>query len=347
MPRASRLPLLPIPLLLALALTACATTTGTERTGGPQGYPQNAAEARAQIAAVIAKNPALQVDRRGPASVAEAVEVLRRDEFFRFDATSSFLATQPGVDALTLRAMIEYAAAGLNHNIGVLVSRREERDREAIALVSRQTQAGTADAATQERAEALQARADEDARVGRALTILSGHHLSIAKTLSEQAMAEHPELPGGYLVRAGVARLERDWLAFDTRIQQAQAANGDPIGILYMQAMDRLDRFNDVEGAMSRLKDVLARDPGYVRAQARLLLTARDVEQRHAELEALRALSPNHVVVAVVGPSIEEEYRVAMEIRAATQGASAPVPAPAAAAPTAPAEPEPAPAPPK
>jgi hypothetical protein len=324
--------------LLALSLAACATTTGTERTGGPQGYAQNPAEAKAQIDAVAAKNPALQVDASAPASVAEAVEILRQDAFFRFDATSAYLAAQPGVDALTLRALIEYAAADVNHSLAKVVEQRVQRDREAADLLARQKEAGTADAAAEKRTAELQARADEGARIGRALKILYEHHLGLAKTLSEQAMAEYSQSSGGFLARAGVARLERDWLAFDTRIQQVEAMGKDGIGVEYMHAMERLDRFADPEGSATRLHDVLAKEPGFVRAQAKLLLTATDIEQVHAELQALRALSPHHLMVAVLGPAIDEEYRVAMEIRGATQGAAAP-------ATPAPAQPAPAPAP--
>lgn len=338
MTRTSRIAALSTVFLLLLSLAACATTSGTERTGGPQGYAQNPAEAKAQIDAVVAKNPALQqLDASGPASLAEAVEILRQDAFFRFDATSAYLATQPGVDALSLRALIEYANADVNQNLAQLVERRAQRDREAVQIVMDQKRAGSADAASERRAEELQARADEGARIARALKILFEHHLRLAKTLSEQAMAEHPEHTGGFLARAGVALLERDWLAFDTRIQQVEAAKAEGVGAEYMHAMERVSRFADIEGAAARLRSVLQKDPSFVRAQAKLLLTATDIEHQYAELQALRALSPQHLMVAVVGPAIDEEYRVAMEIRGARQGAAAPAAAPAAAAPAAPA----------
>ena len=61
----------------------------------------------------------------------------------------------------------------------------------------------------------------------------------------------------------------------------------------------------------------LAKRPDFVRAQANLVLVDRAIADKHAELQALKKVSPNHLVVRLAGPMIEEEYKTAQELKGA------------------------------
>jgi hypothetical protein len=306
-------------------LAGCATTTGLERTGESRGLAQNPAEAQAQIDAIVAERPELQTDRSTPTDLAAVVEILRRDEFFRFDATSEFLANLPGVDALILRALVECASADVYNSVAALVERKEVRDREALALLQKQASSGAPnDGAEKKRAEQLQERADARTRAVRALRLLYRYHANIATDLAQRAIRESPEQAGGYLALAGVARLLGDWSRFDDSMQRAEQFKADPMAIAYLRAMERLDRLADPTGAEQLLREILARDPSLVRAQVKLLLTKRNIEDVYAEFKALEKLCPSHLLVAIAGRDLEDEYRVSMQIRAAVAAPTTP-----------------------
>jgi hypothetical protein len=305
-------------------LAGCATTTGVERTGASRGFAQNPAEAQAQIDAIVAERPDLQTDRSAPTGLAEVVEILRRDEFFRFDASSEFLANLPGVDALILRALVECASADEYNSVAVLVERKEVRDREALALLQKQAGSGAPNSTVEQRAQQLQERADARTRVVRALRLLYRYHANIATDLAQRAIRESPEQAGGYLALAGVARLLGDWSRFDDSMHRAEQFQGDQTAIEYLRALERLDRLADPAGAEQLLRQIQTRDPNLVRVQVKLVLTKRNIQDVYAEFKALEKLSPKHLLVAIAGRDLEDEYRVSMQIRAAVAAPTTP-----------------------
>ena len=59
------------------------------------------------------------------------------------------------------------------------------------------------------------------------------------------------------------------------------------------------------------------RQNDFVRAQANLVLVDQAIDDKHTELQALKKVSPNHLVVRLAGPLIEEEYKTSSELKGA------------------------------
>jgi hypothetical protein len=54
-----------------------------------------------------------------------------------------------------------------------------------------------------------------------------------------------------------------------------------------------------------------------VRAQAKLVLSAADIDTRYAEFEKLRALAPQHPLVSLLGPTLASDYELSSSFRQA------------------------------
>lgn len=61
-----------------------------------------------------------------------------------------------------------------------------------------------------------------------------------------------------------------------------------------------------------------ADDPGLVRAQSELVLLYDDIEDVHRELEQLRSIAPDHLVVRLAGPQIDAEWEASRSMRTQT-----------------------------
>jgi hypothetical protein len=81
--------------------------------------------------------------------------------------------------------------------------------------------------------------------------------------------------------------------------------------------MEAFERYVDPQRCERLLKETLEKNPDFVRAQANLVLIDEGTEAKHEELQRLKAMSPNHLVVRLAGPMIEEEYKTTQELDAA------------------------------
>jgi hypothetical protein len=92
---------------------------------------------------------------------------------------------------------------------------------------------------------------------------------------------------------------------------------GDPPIYLYLRAMEAFERYVDPVRCEQLLKETLAKRPDFVRAQANLVLVDQGVEAKYAELQALKELSPTHLVVRLAGPAIDQEFKTSQELKSA------------------------------
>jgi hypothetical protein len=83
--------------------------------------------------------------------------------------------------------------------------------------------------------------------------------------------------------------------------------------------MEAFERYVDPARCEKLLKETLAKRPDFVRAQANLVLVDQGIEAKHEELQALKAMSPMHLVVRLAGPTIEQEFQTSEELRSALQ----------------------------
>jgi hypothetical protein len=124
-----------------------------------------------------------------------------------------------------------------------------------------------------------------------------------------------------YLANANYYRLRGQWLEFDRMMRYAEdtETGNNPPAKTYLRAMEALQRYVDPGKAKELLEETLARRPDFVRAQANLVLVDRNVEATYAQLQKLRETSPQHIVVRLAGPMIEEEYVTAQQLKNALQ----------------------------
>ncbi len=155
----------------------------------------------------------------------------------------------------------------------------------------------------------------------RALKVLSEEPLVSGSDLAEQAIRQDSQSQLAYLANANYYRLRGQWLEFDRMMRYAEdteTGNNPPVKT-YLRAMEALQRYVDPGKAKELLEETLARRPDFVRAQANLVLVDRNVEATYAQLQKLRETSPQHIVVRLAGPMIEEEYVTAQQLRGTLQ----------------------------
>jgi hypothetical protein len=81
--------------------------------------------------------------------------------------------------------------------------------------------------------------------------------------------------------------------------------------------MEAFERYVDPARCEMLLKQTIAKRPDFVRAQANLVLVNENIDEKYAELQALKQMSPTHLVVRLAGTLIEEEHKTSQELKGA------------------------------
>ena len=172
-------------------------------------------------------------------------------------------------------------------------------------------------AADKSRAAKLQAKTADLRKVVRALRVLSEEPLVAGADLIKQAISQDPKSQLAYLANANYFRLRGNWLEYDRMMGYADEGADDPPVRTYLRAMEAFERYVDPARCEMLLKETVAKRPDFVRAQANLVLVNEDIDQKYAELQTLKQMSPNHLVVRLAGPMIEEEHKTSQELKGA------------------------------
>lgn len=254
-------------------------------------------------------------------SMAQVLEIIRADRLPDFEQARKFAAGRQGAAALAVRSYLETSEADAHLLAASILEEQRLRDLTELRQASarsplEQSRDEAADAA---RAKALKEKTEDLRKVVRALNVLSEQPLVAGNDLAEQAIRQDPKSQVAYLANANYYRLRGSWLEFDRMMRYAEdvETGDDPPAKPYLRAMEALERYVDNERAKELLQETLAKRPDFVRAQAYLVLVDRDVEEQYAQLEKLREMNPDHLVVRVVGPLIEEEYVSAQQLQRA------------------------------
>jgi hypothetical protein len=252
-------------------------------------------------------------------SMAQVLDIIRGDRLPEFDKARRFAAGRQGAEALTLRAYLDLSYAGA---LLTAASILEEERRQDLTELRQLTQArplvepGTS-ASDQERASALKAKEADLRKVVRALRVLSEEPLRSGSDLAEQAIRQDPTAQLAYLANANYFRLRGQWLEFDRMMRYADDGGEDPPVRSFLRAMEAYERYVDPRRAEQLLKETLAKRPDFVRAQANLVLIDQGTKDKYEELQRLKAVSPNHLVVRLAGSMIESEYETLQELDSA------------------------------
>lgn len=287
---------------VALSCLACVSTSAVGRAGERQHFTLE--EAQAIVASLEAKGP--EADK-APATLDEAVEILKADDISHFDVGASFAATDTTPAGKALAAQLQLAWGEDQHIVSDLIDRATfNLNEELQSLLKRESIKGLSEKEAA-RKNRLEKALDEMSGVSNALTQLGDQHITQGIALAKEVIAASPNEYLGYRVAADYYRLTEDWAAFDTTVKKLEELNPTSNGLVFARAMEALQRNGDRSKAVDLLKKALETDPKFTRARAQLLLAQPNIDAAWAEFEALKAAQPHHQIVAWVGPTLEAE----------------------------------------
>jgi hypothetical protein len=309
-------------------LGACASSKGSTNDGSTIGKGIDVEAMRPPEAAQVVREfqhaygiPPVPPPDTPVTSMAQVLEIIRGDRLPEYDAARRFAAGRQGAESLTLRSYLDLSYAGALMTAAWILDEERKQDLTELRQLSQARPFEDAEASKQDQARAaqLQAKTADLRKVVRALRVLSEEPLRSGSDLAEQAIRQDPKAQLAYLANANYFRLRGHWLEFDRMIRNAEDLEGDPPVRTYLRAMEAYERYVDPARCEELLKETLAKRPDFVRAQANLVLVDEGIEAKHAELQALKNMSPKHLVVRLAGPMIEQEYKTSQELNSAFQ----------------------------
>jgi hypothetical protein len=312
--------------LLMLVLNACASSKSSTSDGSTIGKDIDVEKMRPPEAAQVVREfqqaygiPPVPPPDTPVTSMAQVLEIIRGDRLPEYDAARRFAAGRQGAEALTLRAYLDLSYAGALMTAAWILEEEQRQDLAELRQLSQTRPFEDAEASKEDQARAaqLKAKAADLRKVVRALRVLSEEPLRSGSDLAEQAIGQDPKAQLAYLANANYFRLRGHWLEFDRMMRYADDIGGDPPVRTYLRAMEAFERYVDPARCEKLLEETLAKRPDFVRAQANLVLIADATEDKHTDLQKLKAISPNHLVVRLAGPMIEEEFKTSQELKSA------------------------------
>ena len=312
---------------MMLVLSACASSKSSTNDGSTIGKGVDVETMRPPEAAQVVQEfqkaygiPPISPPDTPVTSMAQVLEIIRGDRLPEYEAARRFAAGRQGAEALTLRGYLELSGAGALMTAAWILDHQRRQDLTELRqlTVSRPLEdTSEAAAADKSRAVKLQAKAADLRKVVRALRVLSEEPLVSGADLIKQAISQDPKSQLAYLANANYFRLRGNWLEYDRMMGYADEGADHPPVRTYLRAMEAFERYVDPARCEKLLKETVAKRPDFVRAQANLVLVNEDIEEKYAELQTLKQMSPTHLVVRLAGPMIEEEHKTSQELKGA------------------------------
>ena len=316
-----------VALLLVFALGACASSKGSTNDGSTIGKGIDVETMRPPEAAQVVQEfqnaygiPPIPPPDTPVSSMGQVLEIIRGDRLPEYEAARRFAAGKQGAEALTLRGYLDLSYAGALMTAAWILDHERRQDLTELRQLATSRpfdDDNEALAADKSRAAKLRAKTADLRKVVRALRVLSEAPLVSGSDLITQAISQDPKSQLAYLANANYYRLRGEWLEFDRMMRYADEGAEDPPVRTYLRAMEAFERYVDPARTEKLLKETIAKRPDFVRAQANLVLVNENIEEKYAELQALKQLSPTHLVVRLAGPMIEEEYKTSQELKGA------------------------------
>ena len=258
-------------------------------------------EARAALARPDAQNPL-----RTPKSLDDVLAILRSDQIDLFDAGVTFAAKDGSPKAKALQAQTEIAWGENQRIVAQILDSLSSELREEVLELRELEAAGKLDAAENERVQRLETLLASQTALVPALSKLAPTHLAKGRVLAESLVNEAPADYEGYRVLADYARIRGDWEKFDALVKEVQTRHPNSTGIMFLQGIELAERSRDFKGASESMRQALAKEPRFARAQVQLFLFADGIDAKVTEFEKLKAISPQHQIVVLVGPLLSE-----------------------------------------
>lgn len=200
-----------------------------------------------------------------------------------------------GEAELTVAEVLARTALSLETTVRALELRRKPSADEAVMLTS------------------ARERIAHYRDIDEALRLLAAEHVDEGHRAAEQVIGLAPDNYVGYRVAADAARLRHQWSRFGELVARIEAHNPDSNGLRFLRGVAAWMRDGDAVAAAGHFRSALQADPAFLRAQAQLVLVAPTIIDQHAELQSLKAMSPDHQLVRWAGPGIEAAWQAAIE----------------------------------
>ena len=312
--------------LMMLVVSACASSKSSTSDGSTIGKGVDVEMMRPPEAAQVVQEfqkaygiPPIPPPDTPVTSMGQVLEIIRGDRLPEYEAARRFAAGKQGAEALTLRGYLDLSYAGALMTAAWILDHERRQDLTELRqlTMSRPMEGNAGAGEDQARAAKLQAKTADLRKVVRALRVLSDEPLVSGADLIKQAISQDPKSQLAYLANANYFRLRGNWLEYDRMMGYADEGPGDPPVRTYLRAMEAFDRYVDPARCEMLLRQTIAKRPDFVRAQANLVLVNENIDEKYAELQALKQISPNHLVVRLAGAMIEEEYKTSQELKGA------------------------------
>lgn len=256
-----------------------------------------------KLAASDAQNPL-----RAPKTLDDVLAILQSDQVDLFPAAVKLAKADPSVRAQTLAAQIELAWGEnlriVAQVIDVLSADLREEARELAELEA----AGKATPQEKQRLERVETLVAEEGPIVSALSRVAPTHIREGAILAERLVKAAPSDYEGYRVLADYHRMRSDWPAFDAMVKEVEQKNAGSVGLLFLKGISEAERKGDLEAGIKVLREALAKDPKFCRAQAQIVFMSNGLTAKWEEYGKLKAMNPKHQLVVVAGPVIEAVY---------------------------------------
>ncbi len=250
---------------------------------------------------------------RTPKSMDDLLAILKRDQIDLFPAGVAFAASQTSdPKAKALQAQIELAWGDAHLILAELFSDAANRLRQSVRYLSRGAFQGDEEKA---RIAEMKKTIEQCETVSEALEALAAEHVGKGAGLAQEVINANPNDYVGWRLAADFYRMRGEWPKFDEMVKKIEETNPESNGLLFLKGTAALERDGNVVESTNLLRQALAKDKDFTRAQAQLVLSRPTVDDTFAELEKLRAGAPNHQIVVWAGPAITAAHKAQQDAR--------------------------------
>lgn len=249
---------------------------------------------------------------RNPKSIADVRSILQRDVIYLFPAGASFARAQNTVEGRQLEATLELLM-GDTQLVASQVLALQASWVSSDLRVARAALATEKGLPSTDRGRALVqlVRAVEEGNeIADALGQVGAQHVARGAEVIRTLLVEAPNEPRTLLLRAEYHRLRGEWAELDAALKLVEASSPDHRGLCYLRAMEHVERFRKTGEGATMMRECLAKTPGFVRAQAALVLMARRPREALRELAKLKKMNEDHYLVAILEPTLAADQEL-------------------------------------
>jgi hypothetical protein len=260
---------------------------------------------------------------RSPKSLDDVKKILRRDTIYLYPAAAEFAHTVNSKEGRTSEATIELLL-GESQLVAAQVLAVQAAWVSSDLRIARATLATEPGPPANDRNRLLTQLihlVDDGNAIAAALASLAPAHVARGAEVVRTLKQEAPNETTTFALDAEYHRLRGEWPEFETAMQQAEAsADKGKTSLLYLRAMEQVERFHRPDVGAQMMRDALSKYPKFIRAQASLVLMAPNPKVALRELQKLKAMNQDHYLVMLLEPTLSADQELGKMENATGQG---------------------------